>query len=81
MINLELFVIREFWAFIRQTKSSSHLIAVHGLPFKRAASADLASTSAAADTALGDVHAADGDKINGTSLQKSVSAFFGVLET
>ena len=76
MVNLELFVISAIWAFVCQKKSSSHLLAVHGLPFKRAASADLASTSAAADAALGDVHAADGDKINGTSLQKSDSAFF-----
>ena len=47
----------------------------------RATSADLATTSAAADAALGDVHAVDEDQINGTSLQKSESAFFGVLET
>ena len=37
---------------------------------KRAASADLATTSAAADAALGDVCAADEDEINGRSLQK-----------
>ena len=47
----------------------------------RAASADLATTTAAADAALGDVRTADGDEINGTSLQKHESAFFGVLET
>ena len=40
----------------------------------RAASADLATTSAAANAALGDVHAVDEDEI-------SESAFFGVLET
>ena len=47
----------------------------------RAASADLATTSAAADAALGDVHAVDEDEIDGTSLPKSASAFFGILET
>ena len=60
---------------------SAHLLATHGLPVIRAASADLATTSAAADATLGDVHAVDEDEINGTSLQKSESAFFGVLET
>ena len=61
-------------------KLSTHLLTTHGLPVMRVASADLATTSAAADAALVDVHAADGDEINGTSLQKSLSAFFGVLE-
>ena len=42
----------------------------------RAASADLATTSAAADAALSDVRAADRYKINGTSLQKCESAFW-----
>ena len=60
---------------------SAHLLATHGLPVMRAASADLATTSAAANAALGDVHAVDEDEINGTNLQKSESAFFGVHET
>ena len=59
---------------------SAHLLATHGLPVMRAASADLATTSAAANAALGDVHAVDEDEINGTNLQKSESAFFGVLK-
>ena len=42
----------------------------------RAASADLANKSAAAHAAIGDVHAADGGKINGTLLQKTESLFW-----
>ena len=60
---------------------SAHLLASHGLPVMRAASADLATTSAAANAALGDVDGVDEDEINGKSLQKSESAFFGVFET
>ena len=61
---------------------SAPLLATHGLPVMRAASADLGTTNAVADAALGGVHAVDEDEINGTSLQKSrESAFFGVLET
>ena len=60
---------------------SAHLLATHGLPIMRTASDVLATTNAAADAALGDVHAVDEDEINGTSLQKSESAFFDVLET
>ena len=46
----------------------------------RAASADLANISAAPHAALGDVHAADGDKINGTLLQKTEFAFLVFLK-
>ena len=46
----------------------------------RAASADLATTSSAADAALSDVRAADEGKINGTSLQKSESVFLVFLK-
>ena len=60
---------------------SAHLLANHGLPVMRAASVDLATTSAAANAALGDVHAVDEDEINGTSQRHSESAFFGGLET
>ena len=61
---------------------SNHLSATHGLPALRcASSADLATTSATANSALGDVHTANGDKINRKNLQKSDFAFFGVLET
>ena len=49
---------------------SAHLLATHGLPVMRAAPADLATTSAAANAALGVVHAVDEDEINGTNLQK-----------
>ena len=47
----------------------------------RAASADLATTSAFVDADLVDVRAADRDEISGTNLQQSESAFFAVLET
>ena len=47
---------------------SAHLLATHSLPVMRAASADLATTSADANSALGDVYAVDEDEINGTSL-------------
>ena len=67
------------WAFAK--KISSQLLAIHGVPVMRTASADLASINDAVDADLGDAHAADGDKINGTSLQKNESTFFGVLET
>ena len=58
---------------------STHLL-IHDLPVMRAASADLASTSAAGDAALVDVHAADGDKINGRCIQKSQSAVLVFLK-
>ena len=57
---------------------SAHLLATHGLPVMRVASADLATTSAAANAALGDVHAVDEDEINGNNLQK-VSLLFSVF--
>ena len=43
--------------------------------------AELATTTGAADTALGDGRTVAGDEINGTKLQNIESAFFGVLET
>ena len=46
----------------------------------RATSADFATTNAAAAAALGDARAADGDEINGTSLQKIESAFLVFLK-
>ena len=49
---------------------STHFLITHVLPAMRAASADLDTLSAAADAALGDVRAADGDQINGTILKK-----------
>ena len=54
---------------------STHSLTTHGLPVLRDASADLATKTAAADVALGDVRTAGGDDISGTSLQKSESAF------
>ena len=53
---------------------SAHLLATHGLPVMRAASAGLATTSAAANAALGDVHAVDEDEIF-----KKVSLLFSVF--
>ena len=55
---------------------STHLITTHIPPVMRAAPADLAITSAAADAALVDVRAAGVAEINGTSLQKTESTFF-----
>ena len=60
-------------------KIPTHLLTAHDLPVMRAVSADLDTTSAVADAALGDVRAADGDKINGTKLQKNESAFLVFL--
>ena len=65
--------------FVSPKNLSTHLLKTHGLPVMRDASADLATTSVAADAALVDVRAADGDEINGTSLQKSESAFLVFL--
>ena len=48
---------------------SAHLLATHGLPVMRAASADLATTSAAANAALGDQ----------PSIFKKVSLLFSVF--
>ena len=43
---------------------STHLLTTHGLPVRRAASADLATSSAASDAGLGNVRAADVTKID-----------------
>ena len=74
----------EFFLFsckvIRVNSNASSLLTTHGLPVRRAASADLATSSAAADAGLGNVRAADVAKINSPSLQKKcVCFFFGFL--
>ena len=43
---------------------STHLLTTHGLLVRRAASADLATSSAAADAGLGNVRAADVTEID-----------------
>ena len=81
MVILEVSVTFAFWAFFGKKNLSTHLLTTYCLHVIEATSADLATTSAAADAALGDVRTADGDEINGASLQKSESTFFGVHET
>ena len=58
---------------------STHLLTTHGLLVMKAASADLATTSGAADAGLGNVRAADVAEINSTSLQKKLVCFFLVF--
>ena len=54
---------------------SNPLLTTHGILVIGADYATTSNTSTAADAALVDVSAADGDVINGTSFQKSESAF------
>ena len=58
---------------------SAHLLANHGFPVMRAASADLATTSAAADAALGDVHDVSMKTKSTAPVFKNVSLLFSVF--
>ena len=56
---------------------STYSLTAHDLLFMRTASADFFTTSAAADAALGDVRAGDGDEIKCKILQKKEICFCG----
>ena len=58
---------------------SAHLLATHGLPVMRAASADLATTSAAANAALGDVCMLSMKTKSTAPIFKKVSLLFSVF--